>query len=193
LLLPGSDRPDGREVEERHAPVKGVKEHFMRAATRAPAGNGRDGDRHGDPVDQSVLVSQERDKREAICKINNEKLAELCAQKPDRFGAFASLPMQFPDLAAEMLETAIKKQGLKGGRIGGSVLGDDFAHEKYHPVLAEGRGARRRALTSIRSRRRSLRSASRATAGSEHDRQSARHHDRAAEADLRGPLDKFPA
>ena len=51
--------------------------------------------------------------------------------------------MQVPDLAAQMLETAIKKQGLKGAAIGGSVLGDDFANEKYHPVLkkAEELGA----------------------------------------------------
>jgi predicted TIM-barrel fold metal-dependent hydrolase len=78
---------------------------------------------------------KERDVVEAVCKINNESLAALCAQNPDRFAAFASLPMQFPDLAAEMLETAMKKQGLKGAAIGSSVLGDDFANEKYHPVL----------------------------------------------------------
>jgi aminocarboxymuconate-semialdehyde decarboxylase len=86
---------------------------------------------------------KERDVAEAVCKINNEKLAELCASKPDRFGAFASLPMQFPDLAAEMLDTAMKKQGLKGAAISASVLGDDFANEKYHPVLkkAEELGA----------------------------------------------------
>src|ERR1051325_12025221 len=74
---------------------------------------------------------KERDVAEAVCRINNEKLAELCGQKPDRFGAFAALPMQFPDLAAEMLETAIKKQGLKGAAIGASVQGDDFARDKY--------------------------------------------------------------
>ena len=80
---------------------------------------------------------------EPFCKLNNEKLAELCGQKPDRFAAFASLPMQAPDLAASMLETAIKKQGLKGAAISASVLGDDFANEKYHPVLkkAEELGA----------------------------------------------------
>src|SRR6185295_18250935 len=41
------------------------------------------------------------------------------------------------------LETAVKKQGLKGAAIGGSVLGDDFARPKYHPVLqkAEELGA----------------------------------------------------
>lgn len=86
---------------------------------------------------------KERDVAEAVCKINNEKLAELCAQKPDRFGAFASLPMQFPDLAAQTLDTAMRKQGLKGAAISASVLGDDFANEKYHPVLkkAEELGA----------------------------------------------------
>jgi aminocarboxymuconate-semialdehyde decarboxylase len=45
--------------------------------------------------------------------------------------------MQYPDLAVTQLETAVKKLGLRGAAIGGSVLGDDFSHPKYHPVLAK--------------------------------------------------------
>jgi len=100
-------------------------------------------------IDMEVLsinpfwYGKPREVAEAVCKINNEKLAELCGQKPDRFAAFASLPMQAPELAAQMLETAMKKQGLKGAALSASVLGDDFANEKYHPVLkkAEELGA----------------------------------------------------
>ena len=58
-----------------------------------------------------------------IVKIQNEKLAELCASKPDRFAAFASLTLQAPDLAVQELETAVKKQGLKGAAIGDIVAG----------------------------------------------------------------------
>jgi aminocarboxymuconate-semialdehyde decarboxylase len=79
----------------------------------------------------------ERDKAEQICKLNNEHLAELSAKHSDRFGAFASLALQFPDLAVQQLETAMKKQGLRGAAIGGSVSGDDFSHPKYHPVWAK--------------------------------------------------------
>jgi len=70
-------------------------------------------------------------------KIQNEKLAELCASKPDRFAAFASLTLQAPDLAVQELETAVKKQGLKGAAIGGGVAGVEFSDPKFHPVWAK--------------------------------------------------------
>ena len=135
----------GVKVEQVLPPVKGTAEHFIAGS----AIEKRLADMDAMAIDMEILsinpfwYRAERDKVEAICKANNEKLAELCAQHPDRFGAFASLPMQFPDLAVQMLETAVKKQGLKGAAIGGSVAGDDFARPKYHPVLqkAEELGA----------------------------------------------------
>jgi aminocarboxymuconate-semialdehyde decarboxylase len=72
-----------------------------------------------------------------ICRLNNLHLAELCNLRPDKFAAFASLTMQYPDLAVEQLEYAVKKQGLRGAAIGGSVLGQDFSDPKFHPVLAK--------------------------------------------------------
>jgi predicted TIM-barrel fold metal-dependent hydrolase len=72
-----------------------------------------------------------------IVKIQNEKLAELCAARPDRFAAFASLTLQAPDLAVQELETAVKKQGLKGAAIGGSVAGEPFSDPKFFPVWAK--------------------------------------------------------
>jgi len=77
---------------------------------------------------------KEREVAEKITNVQNEKLAELCAQHPERFGAFASLALQFPDLAAQQLETAVKKLGLKGAAIGGTVAGEDFASPRFHPV-----------------------------------------------------------
>jgi predicted TIM-barrel fold metal-dependent hydrolase len=71
-------------------------------------------------VDLEVLsinpfwYGRERDLAAQIVKIQNEKLAELCASKPDRFAAFASLTLQAPDLAVQELETAVKKQGYAG-------------------------------------------------------------------------------
>jgi aminocarboxymuconate-semialdehyde decarboxylase len=80
---------------------------------------------------------KDRDTSAKIVKLQNEKLAEVCSQHPDRFGAFASLSLQFPDLAVQELETAIKKQGLKGAAIGGSVAGVEFSDDKFHPVWAK--------------------------------------------------------
>jgi predicted TIM-barrel fold metal-dependent hydrolase len=75
--------------------------------------------------------------RAQIVKIQNEKLAELCASKPDRFAAFASLTLQAPDLAVQELETAVKKQGLKGAAIGDVVNGVEFSDARLHPVWAK--------------------------------------------------------
>ena len=37
----------------------------------------------------------------------------------------------------QQLEHAVKKLGLKGAAIGGSVAGEDFYMEKFHPVWAK--------------------------------------------------------
>jgi len=94
-------------------------------------------------IDMEVLsinpfwYNRERDLAAQIVKVNNEKLAELCASKPDRFAAFASLSLQAPDLAVQELETAVKKQGLKGAAIGATMNGEEFSNPKFHPVWAK--------------------------------------------------------
>src|SRR3954468_11354885 len=80
---------------------------------------------------------KDRDLAAEIVRVQNEKLAEFCAAHLDRFAAFASLALQFPDLAVQQLETAVKKQGLRGAAIGGSVAGLEFADPKFHPVWAK--------------------------------------------------------
>ncbi len=81
--------------------------------------------------------NRDRDLAAQIVKIQNEKLAELCASKPDRFAAFASLTLQAPDLAVQELETAVKKQGLKGAAIGDVVNGVEFSDSRFDPVWAK--------------------------------------------------------
>jgi aminocarboxymuconate-semialdehyde decarboxylase len=94
-------------------------------------------------VDMEVLsinpfwYRKDRDTAAQVVKLQNEKLAELCAAQPDRFAAFASLALQFPDLAVTQLEEAVKKLGLRGAAIGGSVAGVDFSDAKFHPVWAK--------------------------------------------------------
>src|SRR3979411_1424790 len=91
-------------------------------------------------IDMEVLsinpfwYGKDRDTAGQIVKLQNEKLAELCAARPERFAAFASLTLQYPDLAVQQLETAVRKQGMRGAAIGGSVLGEDFSAPKFHPV-----------------------------------------------------------
>ena len=119
-----------------YPPVKGSKEFDIVLDERL-------GMMDAQGVDMEVLsinpwwYRKERDLVEKVIAVQNEKLAELCAKKPDRLAAFASLALQFPDLAVQQLETAVKKYGLKGAAIGGNVAGIDFSDAKYHPVWAK--------------------------------------------------------
>lgn len=75
----------------------------------------------------------DRDTVERVIQIQNQKLAEICAQYPDRFVAFASVALQFPDMAAEQLEEGVKKYHLRGAAIGGHVNGDELSAAKFDP------------------------------------------------------------
>jgi aminocarboxymuconate-semialdehyde decarboxylase len=94
-------------------------------------------------VDMEVLsinpfwYGLDRDLAAKIVQVQNEKLAELCAAKPERFAAFASLRLQDPALAVQQLETAMKQQGLRGAAIGDRVAGAEFSDPKFHPVWAK--------------------------------------------------------
>jgi aminocarboxymuconate-semialdehyde decarboxylase len=79
----------------------------------------------------------ERDLATQVIKIQNERLAEFCATYPDRFVAFASVALQFPDLAVQQLVDGVKKLGLRGAAVGASVAGDEFSDPKFHPFWAK--------------------------------------------------------
>jgi aminocarboxymuconate-semialdehyde decarboxylase len=76
----------------------------------------------------------ERDLAAELIRIQNEKLADSIAGS-DRFVAFATVALQYPQLAAEQLDTAVKKLGYRGVSTGGSVDGEDLADPKFHPFL----------------------------------------------------------
>jgi predicted TIM-barrel fold metal-dependent hydrolase len=126
----------GREASILTPPVRGAAEAFITVDDRIKAMDAQG-------IDMEVLsinpfwYRKDRDLAEKITTIQNEKLAELCASMPDRFAAFASLALQFPDLAAQQLETAVRKQGLRGAAIGGMVGDDEFSDPKFHPVWAK--------------------------------------------------------
>lgn len=75
----------------------------------------------------------DRDLAAKAIALQNEKLAEICAKEPERFVAFATVALQYPDLAAQQLEHAVKKLGLRGAGIGGSVEGMELSDPKLHP------------------------------------------------------------
>ena len=72
-----------------------------------------------------------------IIQIQNEKIAALCAAHPDRFVGLGSVALQHPSLAVEQLEEGVKKLGMRGFAIGGSVNGEDLSATKFHPIWAK--------------------------------------------------------
>ena len=65
----------------------------------------------------------ERDVAEQLIKVQNETLVEFCAGHPDRFVGFATAALQFPDLAAQQVEHAVKKLGFRGVGVAGGARG----------------------------------------------------------------------
>ena len=132
----------GSEAQSVLPPVKGVPEHFIVVPERLRTMDAM-------RVDMEILsinpfwYRREREITTRIVRLQNEKMSELCALAPQRLGAFASLPLQFPELAVKELEHAMTKLGLRGAAIGSNLNGTDFSDAQFFPVweAAEAMGA----------------------------------------------------
>jgi aminocarboxymuconate-semialdehyde decarboxylase len=81
--------------------------------------------------------SAERALARDLIQLQNEKIAEAVAAHPDRFVGMATLALQHPDLAAEQLDYAVRKLGLRGAAIGGSVEGVELSDRRFDPFWAK--------------------------------------------------------
>jgi aminocarboxymuconate-semialdehyde decarboxylase len=95
-------------------------------------------------IDVQVLSHQggwwygaDRDLARKIVTVQNEKLAEWCTAHPDRFVGLASVALQHPDMAAEQLEDAVKRLGMRGAGIAGHANGEDPSSPKFDPFWAK--------------------------------------------------------
>ena len=79
----------------------------------------------------------ERDAAAELIRVQNEALVEFCASHSDRFVAFATAALQYPDLAAEQVEHAVKTLGFRGVGVAGSVAGEELANPRFHPFWAK--------------------------------------------------------
>src|SRR5438128_2195502 len=79
----------------------------------------------------------ERDAVAEVIRVQNEALVAFCAAQPERFVAFATAALQYPDLAAAQVEHAVKTLGFRGIGVAGSVAGEDLANPKFHPFWAK--------------------------------------------------------
>ena len=73
----------------------------------------------------------------AICNFHNETLAMWSRMHPDRLVGMASVPLQFPALAAEMLHDATTRLGARGVTLGGHVNNESVTLPKYDPFWAK--------------------------------------------------------
>jgi aminocarboxymuconate-semialdehyde decarboxylase len=84
-----------------------------------------------------IWYALERDLVAKVISVQNDKLAEVSAANPERFVAFASVALQYPDLAVQQLEHGIKKLGLRGVAVGSRVGALEFADPRFHPFWAK--------------------------------------------------------
>ena len=65
----------------------------------------------------------------------NDAVAAAIARHPDRFQAFAALPMAMPDEAALELERCVKTLGFKGAMLCGRIGDRNLDHPDFRPVF----------------------------------------------------------
>ena len=79
----------------------------------------------------------ERDLASRLMDVQNEKLAQMCKASQGRLVGFSSVALQFPELAAEQMEIAIKQMGLHGAAIGPTVNGLELSDKRFDPFWAK--------------------------------------------------------
>jgi len=77
------------------------------------------------------------DLADQVIALQNEALAEVTARHPDRFAALGTVALQHPEQAARQLDHAVRKLGLRGALVGGSVEGRELADACFHPFWAK--------------------------------------------------------
>ena len=69
-----------------------------------------------------------------LARLANDGFSQIVEKYPERFQAFAALPLQVPEAAAEELERAVKELGLRGGTLMTNVDGKPLDLDEFMPV-----------------------------------------------------------
>ena len=72
-----------------------------------------------------------------LAKMSNDYFAELCQKYPDRFIAFASVPLKHAEDAIEELHRAVKDLGAKGVVLGSNIDGKHLHSKEFWPFYEE--------------------------------------------------------
>lgn len=68
-----------------------------------------------------------------LCRAQNEAIAGVVQEHPDRFVGLATIPLQSVDLAIDELERAVGELGLRGIQIGTNVNGKNLDEKEFWP------------------------------------------------------------
>src|SRR5262249_50162994 len=159
LIPNGRGRGEKRMFEKPKCPVIAVEEHYWDAElskTYVGQESGRPGPQmerlfdlgalrikemdeagidmqvisHGAPSAQKLKIAGAA----ALVSRVNDRLAAACAQHPMRFAAFAALPSTEPQAAADELERAVTKLGMKGAMMHGLSNGVFLDDKRFWPI-----------------------------------------------------------
>jgi predicted TIM-barrel fold metal-dependent hydrolase len=86
---------------------------------------------HGAPAAQKLAPSIAVELTQRV----NDRLAEACAKRPDRFAAFAALPTPVPEKAAIELERCVSELNFKGAMIHGLTNGAFIDDKRFWPIF----------------------------------------------------------
>jgi len=75
----------------------------------------------------------ERPLAEKLVRVQNEKLAAICAMHPSRFVALGAVALHFPELAARQMAQAVKEHDFPGFMITPSVAGEEISAPRFDP------------------------------------------------------------
>ena len=69
-----------------------------------------------------------------LAELANDGFSQVVEKYPERFQAFAALPLQVPEAATEELERAVRELGLRGGTLMTNVDGKPLDLDEFMPV-----------------------------------------------------------
>ncbi|MFE3792531.1 amidohydrolase family protein [Streptomyces goshikiensis] len=72
-----------------------------------------------------------------LARVANDAYAELVARRPDRFRAFAALPLPHPEASLRELARVCDELGMVGVGLTTTVLGRSLADPVFHPLYEE--------------------------------------------------------
>lgn len=70
-----------------------------------------------------------------LARSSNDRVAEIVAQRPDRFQGFATLPTPVPSAAARELERAVRELKLQGAMVFGRTGERNSDHPDFWPIF----------------------------------------------------------